>query len=163
MSRHYDIGEKKLASVTTIIGDCTDKSPALTQWSANMVCQHIRENCKLATPQSPSEPYYHVSDEDLEKARFNFRDVSKTALDVGSAVHQAIEDWLNLGREPINPGEQVLAAFVAFLEWADEHKLKCDAAEHTVTDNQKSAGTLDFVGDIDGEHTVIDFKSSKDF
>ena len=57
--------------------------------------------------------------------------------------------------------DKVRAAFVAFLEWADEHTLKCDAVEHTVTDNEKSAGTLDFVGDIDGEHTVIDFKSSK--
>ena len=90
---NYKIGEKKLASVTTIISDCTDKSPALTMWSANMVCQHIRENCQATGG-------YYVQEEDLEKARFNFRDVSKTALDIGSAVHNAIEHYLITGREP---------------------------------------------------------------
>ena len=153
---HYKIDDKKLASVTTIISDCSDKSGALTQWAANMVVEWIKENAY----ETGDVPEYLVGIEELNLARFNFRDVSKTALDVGSKVHQAIEDYFNLGKEPINPEPQVLAAFVAFLEWVDEHDVKCDDAELTVTDG-KSAGTLDFVGEIDGVRTVVDFKSSK--
>lgn len=126
-----------------------------------MVVESIKANC----PKPPRGNYlsgddFCVSEEDLDNARFNFREVSKTALDVGSKVHQAIEDYFNLGKEPINPAPQVLSAFVAFLEWVDEHDVKCDDAELTVTDG-KSAGTLDFVGDIDDYRTVVDFKSSK--
>jgi hypothetical protein len=169
MSRHYKIGDKKLSSVTTIISDCTDKSNALLPWATKAVCQHIRENCEWAkyspSLSLPMEEYeqhktFLVSSTALDNAQKNYRDISKEALDVGSAVHHAIEDWLNLGKEPINPPDQVLAAFVAFLEWADEHKLKCDGAELTVTDG-RSAGTLDFVGEIDHERTVVDFKASK--
>ena len=153
---HYKIDDKKLASVTTIIGDCSDKSGALTQWAANMVVEWIKENAY----ETGDVPEYLVGIEELNLARFNFRNVSKTALDVGSKVHQAIEYYFNLGKEPINPEPQVLAAFVAFLEGVDEHDVKCDDAELTVTDG-KSAGTLDFVGEIDGVRTVVDFKSSK--
>lgn len=56
--------------------------------------------------------------------------------------------------------DQVRAAFIAFLEWADVHKVKTIATELTVY-NDRSAGTLDFVGWVDGHVTVIDFKSSK--
>jgi hypothetical protein len=100
MSRHYKIGDKKLASVTTIISDCTDKSGALCQWSANMVCAWIRENCKKRQFGTEYDNHYTVFESQLEEARFNFRDVSKEALDIGSAVHNAIEYYLNTGKEP---------------------------------------------------------------
>ena len=127
-----------------------------------MVVEWIKQNSLYVAGdyQDKTVGYYSVDSASLDDARFHFRDVSKTALDVGSKVHQAIEDYFNLGKEPINPQPEVLAAFVAFLEWVDEHDVKCDDAELTVTDG-KSAGTLDFVGMINGERTVVDFKSSK--
>ena len=96
MSHKYPKGEYEYPSVTTIISDCTDKSGALTQWAANMVVQWIRQNC----PKPPRGNYlsgddFCVSEEDLDDARFHFRDISKEALDVGSEVHKAIERLLN--------------------------------------------------------------------
>lgn len=96
MSHIYKIGEKKLPSVTTIIGDCTDKSEALTQWAANMVVEWIRQN----TYETGDVPEYLVGEEELNSARFHFRDVSKEALDIGSAVHKAIEYYFKTGKEP---------------------------------------------------------------
>jgi len=141
--------------VTTIIGDCTDKSGPLTWWAAGAVCDWIRANCP------EREEGYIVSRPDLDLAKRNFRTVSKTALDVGSAVHAAIEEWLKTGKEPANPGEQVMAGFVAFLEWADAHKLETLKTEFTVCGNGW-AGTLDWYGKLDGDLFVADWKTSKD-
>ena len=41
MSRYYEKDGKKYPSVTHIIGECTDKSQALTQWAANQVVEWI--------------------------------------------------------------------------------------------------------------------------
>ena len=56
--------------------------------------------------------------------------------------------------------EKVLAGFVAFLEWKDEHKLRPIALEKTVYGNCW-AGTLDYLGFFNGKLYVIDFKTSK--
>ena len=83
MSRHYKIDGLELPTVTTIISDCTDKSGALTQWAANMCVEWIRQNVEF----EKHAGCYELVDDDLEKARFNFREVSKTALDIGSETH----------------------------------------------------------------------------
>ena len=162
----YDIDGKKLASVTTVIGDCSDKSDALTKWAANMVVEWIKKNCRLSPFGHCGDRYlsgddWLVSEDNLNEARTHFRDVSQEALDIGSAVHDAIHQWFKTGKEPFKPSDQVLSGFLAFLEWADEHKVKHDKVEFTVTDFKYSAGTLDFVGWIDDKYTVVDFKSSK--
>jgi len=160
MSHKYRKDGFEYPSVTTIISDCTDK-PALIQWSANMVCQHIRDNCKLGLKNfQSSKDFYEVTEENLNDARFNFRNVSQEALDIGSAVHSAIEYYLKTGREPKIEHEKVLAGFVAFLEWKDEHKLLPLALEETVYGNCWG-GMLDYRGMFDGKQYVIDFKTSK--
>ena len=158
----YKIEDKLLASVTTIISDCTDKSSALTQWSANMVVEWIKRNSVYVSGdyQDRTIGYYSVDSKSLNDASKHFREVSQEALDVGSAIHDAIHYWFKTGQEPMMPKDEVLAGFIAFLEWVDIHKVKPIATEQTVY-NDMSAGTLDFVGWVDGHVTVIDFKSSK--
>ena len=94
MSKHYMLNGKKYPSVTTIIGDCTDKSGALTQWAANMVVEWLRKNCTSDFNWGSEENFYEVYEEDLNNARFNFRNVSQEALDIGSLVHNWIEEYL---------------------------------------------------------------------
>ena len=161
MSRHYKIDGFELPSVTTIISDCTDKSGALTQWSANMCVQHIRENCLLSTPHHGPN-YYNVDENDLDNARFNFREVSKTALDIGSAVHQSIEDYLMTGKDPQKTKEddRILAGFVAFLEWMDDNHVEVIGVEETIRGDYW-AGTRDLKAVINGKVAVVDFKTSK--
>jgi len=154
MSHKYKHDGLIKPSVTTIISDSNDKSGPLTQWSANMVCQWIRENTEFFNEA------YVVEEDDLEQARFNFRKVSKKALEIGSETHSAIEQWLKTGKEPINPQEQVLSAFVAFLEFYDEHKMKPIELEFSVY-GKHWAGTLDYYGWFNDKKYIIDFKTSK--
>jgi len=160
MTRYYKSGDCKLPSVTTIISDCTDKSGPLTQWAANQVVEWIRQNVPQDMVHSYQKGAYVLYEGDLGNARFHFREVSKEALDVGSAVHHAIEHYLKSGEEPKDPPEQVLAGFIAFLEWADSHQMKTKQVEATVYGDYW-AGTLDWYGVFEGEITVIDFKTSK--
>jgi hypothetical protein len=174
MTHYYDKGEHKYPSVTTIIGDCTDKSAPLMQWAANEVVAWIRANCPTIQC-SHFRDIYDVKDSDLEAARFAYKDVSQTALDVGSEVHAAIEKYLNLvvgGMDSesairliitrVEMSCQAANSFGAFLTWADEHELKTIATEQTVYGSHW-AGTLDWVGFLNGKKYVIDFKSSKNY
>ena len=96
-AKGYPRGEFLFPTVTKIIGDCTDKTRVLMQWSANSTILHIKQNCAHSDGMFP---HWKVNDEQLNSARFNFRDVSDEALQVGSAVHNAIEEYLKTGKEP---------------------------------------------------------------
>ena len=159
MTHYYDRDEFKLPSVTSIISDCSNKSGPLTQWAANMTVEWIKANC-AASQVEFDETLWTVTQEDLNSARFNFREVSQEALDIGSAVHSAIETWLKHGKEPINPSEQVLAGFVAFLEFYDKHDMKPRELEFSVYGDYW-AGTLDYYGWFNEKRYVIDLKTSK--
>lgn len=91
----YKIEDKELASVTTIISDCTDKSSALCPWAASQTVEWIKGHAD-----SYLDLWWKVTPEDLDNARIHFREVSQEALDVGSAVHDAIRYYLNTGKEP---------------------------------------------------------------
>jgi hypothetical protein len=153
-------GGFEYCSVTTIIGDCTDKSAPLMGWSAKMVCEWIRQNCDIFNHVNDPDTVWGVTKEDLDNAKMNYREVSKDALDIGSEVHSAIEHYLKTGIEPKIENEKVLAAFVAFLEWKDEHQLFPLALEETVY-GAGFGGMLDYRGIFDGKQYVIDWKSSK--
>ena len=144
----------KYPTVTEITSNVTDKSGALTQWAANMVVEWIRGNCKGGTVQ------YIVTPEELDDARFNFRKVSKKALDIGSQVHEAIMQYFKTGKEPVDPPEQVANAFLAFLEFKDEHKLETMLVEERLFADDW-CGQLDWYGLLDGKTYVLDWKSSK--
>ena len=165
MSHKYPRGEFELPSVTTIIEDCTDKSFGLKQWSANQAVEWIREHCEGRLVGEGAFKY-NVYIEDLEQARFAYKTVSQTALDVGSEVHGYVEEYL---KNKMNGKftdlqeyscEQARNAFSAFLEWYHEHDIKPIALEQKVY-GDCWAGTLDFAGMFDGKLYVIDWKSSK--
>ena len=154
-------GGFEYCSVTTIISDCTDKSGALTQWAANMVVEWIKTNGhKEYNDECGSNPRWTMDADELNEARFNFREVSKDALDIGSETHSAIEHYLKTNKEPKIENEKVLAAFVAFLEWKDEHQLFPLGLEETVY-GDGFGGMLDYRGMFDEKEYVIDWKSSK--
>jgi len=123
------------------------------------------------------EKTYIVSDEDLEQARYAYKTVSQTALDVGSEVHNAIEVYMKreIARKSDGEGhfdltdpvyatlsEQAMRSFNAFNAWYKEHNLKPIAVEQTVY-GDCWAGTLDYIGYFDDKLYVIDWKSSKGF
>jgi hypothetical protein len=140
-------------STTTIIGQL--EKPALVQWAANETCEWIRQNCEEAV-----QGLYYVTASNLNDARFNFRTVSKDALQIGSSAHNAVELYLNTGVEPKDPADEVFSAFIAFLEWAGEHELGIIETEQRLV-GDRWQGTCDLVCTLDGKKFVVDFKTSK--
>ena len=125
------------------------------QWSANETAQYIKDNCKFNSKTN----LYEVSPDDLEKARYAYKNVSRRAMDVGTMVHDAIRIWLISGNEPSNPDDQVLAAFVAFLEFFEQHHMKTKVTEYRFFRSDWS-GQLDWYGEFDGMMYLLDWKSS---
>jgi len=160
-------GEVVVPSVTEIISDCTNKGGGLTQWASNCCAEHIKNWVS-----DPECPYTGQEILDvLDKARFAYKKVSDKALDVGSEVHNAIEEVLKIqllqikqkyGGQliPALSCEQADNAYNAFLDWAQEHKLRPIELEKTVY-GSRWADTLDFYGYFDDRLYVIDWKTSK--
>jgi len=166
MTNYYDHKGFSKPGVTSIISDCNDKSNALLPWATKAVCEWIRKNCDqpwLDTGEivgDEGSDVYFVFPDDLDLAQKNYRDISDEALDIGSQVHKAVENWLKWHKEPINPREEVLAGFVAFLEFYDEHDMDAIELEFPVYGDYWG-GTLDYYGMFNGKIYVIDFKTSK--
>ncbi len=163
MPHRYEHNGFSKPSVTEIIGDCNDKSNALLPWATKAVCEWLRQNCDLERGEDITKnDYYRVDEEDLRYARKNYRDISQTALDIGSEVHKAVEVWLKTGREPKDPRDEVLAGFVAFLEFYDEHNMDpIEGGLEMAVHGDYWGGRLDYYGMFDGKIYVIDFKTSK--
>ena len=171
MSRFYKYKGKKYPSVTTITSMLN--KPALVQWAANCACDYIideleKKNLKaylgeeeilLGTRQLFNrDELYSI----IESARKNYRKVSAKALDVGSAVHHAIEQYLQTGEEPQAPSDQVLAGFVAFLEWEKLQLMEALETEQTIYNEElEYAGTADLICNLDFKKYIIDFKTAK--
>ena len=168
--RNYKHNGLILPSVTTILSDVSNSSAPLMQWSSNCCIEWIKEHC-------PQFPYpfsdtYSVLDNYLDNARFAYKEVSKQALEIGSAVHSAIEAYLTIGGSP-NPPESLSGgqikeftnAFNAFLKFEKDHKLESIKMEHKLYGNGY-AGTCDLIAKItvNGEHKIflLDWKTSKD-
>jgi hypothetical protein len=161
MTNYYKHKGFSKPGVTSIIGDTHDKSPALTQWSANSCADWIRQNCEKHWPwELESSDGYVVYEDELKSATKNFRNVSNKALDIGSQTHAAVEHWLKTGKEPRSTLPEVTNAFLAFLEFFDAHKMKPIELEFSVYGDYWG-GTLDYYGFFDGKLYVIDFKTSK--
>ena len=161
MSHSYDWPDSKwkVPSPTGIIGACTSKF--LHQWSANEVCNWIKDNCSV----SMAEVCYLVGIADLDKARTHYKTVSEEALSVGSEVHDLCEHYTvtdNQVTKKTRP--EVLNSYNAFLEFRSDYVVLPTANEETVygvVDGRRWAGTLDFRGTLDGDPWILDYKTSK--
>lgn len=87
------------------------------------------------------------------------KDVLNTAAKRGSAVHNAIENFLKFEITDIEPEHK--GYFDAFLRWLEEHKPKpIDTESRVYHKYMMYAGTADMPCEIDGLTTCVDFKTS---
>jgi hypothetical protein len=155
--RIYEINGKKLPSVTTILG-CLSK-PALVPWAAKETAEAFRALV--------SEAIENDLEIDLDamvgEAKKAHRKKKTEAADKGTAVHNAIELWLDSGGR-MHPEEiaddQARAGLQRFLEWGEQHEIKVLKYEEVITDDQFFAGRYDLLAEVDGTLTLIDFKTS---
>lgn len=165
MARYYvsPYRKEKLPSVTTIIGQL-DK-PALIYWAANSTSDYILQYLSKCDNLDLDELINVVN-----IARKEFRNVSKTATDIGTIVHSKIEEFLKYGniRDEDMDGEReeyrehILNALSAFFKWLESYDTyRTIGIEQTVY-GKGFAGTLDWRVLLNDVEYVIDFKTSKD-
>lgn len=81
------------------------------------------------------------------------------AADKGTSVHNSIENWIKFGIEDIPPEHS--GYFNAFMDWWNTYNPEVVGSEvrlcHIL---MQYAGTADFIGYIQDELTLIDFKST---
>lgn len=89
------------------------------------------------------------------------------AGNVGTHVHSMIEASIRKEAPPVSlpdPEHQAMAevAFAAFLSWQVKNRIEILEQEvQLISEEFKYGGTLDAVGTIDGQHVLLDWKTSK--
>ncbi len=153
----YTIKGVEYPSVTQII-DMLDKSNALIPWAVNSMGIYILQ--------------YYDPKEDINdlvnKAKYNYREISQEAKDIGTEVHDLIEIYIKHKIDPTKDkdlNESVTNALIAFLEWEKENIIEWLHSERRVhCESIGYAGKLDAIAKMkDGRTLVLDFKSSKGF
>lgn len=153
----YMVGKDKVLSVTKIIDSIVPK-PNLVQWSAKMGADWWLDNF------NNESRYVYNGIANAYKLK------SDAALKVGSIVHDYIENAIKWSLasdsnndEPAKPeDEEALNSIKAFGEWIKANDVEWISAEEKIYSRKyKYAGTVDAVALVDGELSVIDFKTSK--
>jgi len=150
--------DARLWSVTTIIG-ALDK-PALLYWAAEKTATCAVD--QLDTVRAM------VNDGDradtikwLRDARFRRPKGERTAAELGTAVHEACEQFALTGTRPeVDPD---VAPFLdQFDRWCQKFSPTYEAAEVTVYSPRYGyAGTCDAFLSVDGVRFIVDYKTSK--
>lgn len=170
-----DIQSLQVPSATGITG-VIDKSGPLMGWAVNETVDYLRE--KLEPGQAYDEVELTQMLDDSKKARWK---TSGKATTIGSIVHEWIEDYVNLtieeGEEPkvipaneaafgheikLPYNETAVSSISAFLDWCDNHEVEWIVSEKKIySKNLGYAGTYDAEAVVDGELSLIDYKTSK--
>jgi ATP-dependent exoDNAse (exonuclease V) beta subunit len=145
-------------SVTTIL-NALDK-PALLYWAAEEAAKaavSVAKSLALRVEEDGEEATVKW----LRDARFRKPKGMRSATELGTAVHDALEQLAITGKFP-----EVDAEVRPFIEKADEWMQKFqpvyEAAEMTVySPTYGYAGTLDAIATIDGVRFLLDYKSSR--
>lgn len=157
-SHTYKLDGRRMTGVTTILGIIA--KPALVPWAAKMTTEWIKENCTW-TQDEPRNKVWSVTEEDLDNAKKAHRVKKESAGDIGTLIHDAIEQWVKNGTEPAL-GERGMKMFEAFRTWFTEGKYEVVASEKRLYSREHwYAGTVDLIlKDPEGKHWIADIKTS---
>ncbi len=100
------------------------------------------------------------------KAGLPLRD--QDALDIGTIAHKWVESDIK-GKEFKMPDisdemkGKIENSFLAYLEWKDQVHFKLIKSElPLVSEEHRFGGTIDIIGEINGQQAIIDIKTSKE-
>jgi hypothetical protein len=160
---------KKWPRMTEMLSEADNPSHGLMPWVAKCAVEWIKENCDNTFEGLVCVPEhgYCLDNSDLEESKTHYKTVSQEALDIGSAIHEAIEDTLhkktlkgwpeNFTDTQINQAANTL---VGFFKWYAEHELETIETELRLWADDW-CGQLDWYGVFDGKFYIIDWKTSK--
>jgi hypothetical protein len=160
-ARHtYKVNSKVVYGVTSIIGIIN--KPQLMYWAVNQAVDFLKNSLE------PGKGYDEIEIGNiLEGAKYAHRTKSKEATDLGKLFHSWAEDYINKkiagkGKVKMPVNKKLQGSVKNFLDWEKEHKVKWLSSERKIYSKKyEYAGTLDAEARIDGELSVIDFKTSK--
>lgn len=143
-------------SVTKILGSA-DK-PALKQWAANCAVDFMQKVIL------PGQSFDEVDLSTLfEEARYAYRRISKKATTIGTLVHKRIEEYLTTGVINVPVNTEAKEGFLGAIKWLQQTDHKVQKVETRGYSREYDyAATIDYIGDIEGIPSVLDFKTSKD-
>jgi len=162
----YTVDGAIIPSVTGIT-KIIDKSGPLMWWAVGQCLEYCESRLGGYKAKSRADKIWR---DEIEKKQFlhdahraHLR-TSKKAADIGTLVHEWIDDFLTGKRLKDDLPKNVAArsSVESFLDWFDEHVEEVYDTEFKVYSREHGyAGTADFDGVIDGERALVDWKTSK--
>ncbi len=145
---------QNVPGVTTIIGQMN--KPALMPWVAKMCSEWLADNWLSFTAEGAD------IDGLIKDMKGHYRDTTDKAADTGTIAHQWIERWIGGAKEDPPENPESAAAVRAFFEWWHGHNINVIASERVLFSKANwYAGTVDLICEVDGDLTIVDFKTSK--
>ena len=146
-------------SVTTLIG-VLDK-PALMYWAAEQTAE-AAVTVATSLNRRVKEEGRDVVVKWLRDARFRQPKGTVSAAELGTQVHDAVEQYALTGVRPDIENPEVIPFLDRFDEWAQVWQPKYIAAEAAIYNKTFGyAGTLDAIAEIDGMKVILDYKSTR--
>jgi len=151
--KYTDKNGKRIESVTGITG-IKDKSNMLVPWAVGMMGDYLLLNEK-------GKP---ITEENIEIAKKKWREAKAEGADIGTQIHNWIEQKLKGMKPEIPDDERVVNGVTAYLKWMKSNKIEVLESERVIYSKKYHyAGTCDWYG-IDKEDDALvigDHKSSK--
>ncbi|MCX7336321.1 MAG: PD-(D/E)XK nuclease family protein [Hyphomicrobiales bacterium] len=150
---YYFNGSGPWPGVTTVT-DILDK-PALTKWHRTQVAEAAIANAErlLADRESGN----------VEAAiayLLAIRTEGTNGRERGTRIHAALESVLR--REPLSVEDRDMPAVAGARAWLNEHSVRpLEVEAYLIHETLGYGGTCDLIAEIDGEVTLVDWKSSK--
>ena len=156
----YSIEGNYVPAVTSILDSTIAKQRFLMPWAVKMGAEWFRDNRKDYMKGD-------ITVDDMVKGiKGAYKQKSSGAIALGKIVHdwceQAILWKLGEAEPPAVPDDELAANSInAFREWVKSNEVEWIAAEKQVYSRRHNyAGTADAVARVNGEFSVIDFKTS---
>lgn len=158
----HTLDDIPLHGVTTVLSVVA--KPQLIPWASKMAIEYI----KIHGKKTPRKKEWLINEEELDKAKNAHAQKKTSAGDIGTTVHETIEQWIKVGcptEMPIqvfcNNDIQVTKMFEPFIEWAFKNNVEFIATErHVHSEKHWIGGIVDFVCMIDGKRIIGDIKTS---
>jgi len=168
----YEWEGKPVQSVTEVLSMLN--KPALVPWAVKLAAESV--DTQLQDFYDPEQCCFIVPDTALPQliktAKGAYRNANKEATDLGTAVHNAINAWIESGGI-MQPAEiedlKVRQGLQAFLDYGETVNLEIVANEKQIfgwlwaigDGHPLYAGRFDLLARINGILTMIDIKTSK--
>lgn len=151
---YTDENGKRIISNTGATG-IVDKSTPLIFWAIRLMGEYLIQNYNRRP----------INEEIIETSKKRWRDVKEEAADIGTGIHEWIEEWLTSKKSPPMPEDEKIRNGVnAFLDWFGRNEVEFIATERVVYSKKNNVvGKLDGIShDLAEEYlSMDDFKSSK--